>query len=90
MAPGRRSLGTLRTFPPELYGALFMGPLLEFGRLQVDARTSVPVEQSAPQLADAIWRSLAAKPKRDERAVRLRTQTNLSRVTARLERPPKG
>jgi AcrR family transcriptional regulator len=51
--------GAIRELSPELYGALFMGPLLEFGRLQVGAHISAPVDQRASPLAEAIWRSLA-------------------------------
>jgi AcrR family transcriptional regulator len=49
--------GAIRSMTPELYAALFIGPLLEYGRRMV--RDTTIADEGHRELADGIWRSLA-------------------------------
>jgi AcrR family transcriptional regulator len=51
--------GEIRSVSPELYAALFMGPLLEFGRRMVRGASARDEDQR--ELVDGIWRALAAE-----------------------------
>ena len=44
----------------EVYAALFLGPLLEYGRRMVLNLTIRPLEEGCEALADGIWCALAA------------------------------
>ncbi|MGH9029736.1 MAG: TetR/AcrR family transcriptional regulator [Acidimicrobiales bacterium] len=62
--------GVIRRLAPELYAALLVGPLLEYGRRQVYSMTTLPAEEIVPELAEAIWTSLAAEAHPHRRSVR--------------------
>jgi|HubBroStandDraft_1064217.scaffolds.fasta_scaffold254228_2 AcrR family transcriptional regulator len=49
--------GDIRSMTPELYAALLMGPLLEYGRRMIHDATIG--DHGQPELADGIWRALA-------------------------------
>jgi AcrR family transcriptional regulator len=49
--------GAIRSMTPELYAALFIGPLLEYGRRMV--RDTAIAYEGHRALADGIWRALA-------------------------------
>jgi AcrR family transcriptional regulator len=51
--------GEIRSMVPELYAALFMGPLLEYGRRMVRGASARDEDQR--ELVDGIWRALAAE-----------------------------
>ena len=52
------SSGAIRTMPHELYAALFLGPLLEYGRRMVLNLTTRPLAEASEALADGIWQAL--------------------------------
>ncbi len=52
--------GSIRPMSHEVYAALFLGPLLEYGRRMVHNLTIRPLEEGCEALADGIWCALAA------------------------------
>jgi len=51
--------GAIRSMTPDMYAALFIGPLLEYGRRLVHGHTALPIDEGCRELADGIWRALA-------------------------------
>jgi AcrR family transcriptional regulator len=49
----------IRSMTPDMYAALFIGPLLEYGRRLVHNQTTRPIDEGCRELADGIWRALA-------------------------------
>ena len=52
--------GAIRSMPHEVFAALFLGPLLEYGRRMVINATTLPLAEACEALAEAIWSALAA------------------------------
>ena len=52
--------GAIRPMSHEVYAALFIGPLLEYGRRMVLNATTLPLPEGGEALAAGIWSALAA------------------------------
>ena len=51
--------GAIRSMTPDMYAALLIGPLLEYGRRLVHNQTTRPIDEGCRELTDGIWRALA-------------------------------
>ena len=52
--------GAIRSMPHEISAALFLGPLLEYGRRMVHNLTRRPLDEGCEALAAGIWHALRA------------------------------
>jgi AcrR family transcriptional regulator len=50
--------GAIRRLPRDLYPAILMGPCQEFTRLYLEGRTDAKLEETAREMAAAVWRAL--------------------------------
>ncbi len=50
--------GRLRRLPPDLYGAILIGPCMEYVRQYVSGQARTPIDRAIQELALAAWRSL--------------------------------
>jgi AcrR family transcriptional regulator len=54
--------GTLRRLPPDLYGAILLGPCMEYTGHYVSGISRTPIDEAIQEFASAAWRALAAEP----------------------------
>jgi AcrR family transcriptional regulator len=53
--------GKLRRLPPDLYGAILIGPCMEYCRKYTSGQARTSIDRAIPELASIAWRSLSVE-----------------------------